>query len=53
MKIFLPLLASLPLIHSRRVGVRYKRMYVHELLFNLDQEKVWLGGLTIPPCPFC
>ena len=42
----------LPLIHSRRVVVSYKRKYVHELLVNRlfkpAQEKVWLGELTIP-----
>ena len=35
----------LPLIHSRRVVVSYKRKYVHELLVNRlfkpAQEKVW------------
>ena len=40
----------LPLIHSRRVVVSYKRKYVHELLvirlFKPAQEKVWLGELT-------
>ena len=43
---------SLPLIHSRRVVVSYKRKYVHELLVNRlfkpAQEKVWLGELTVP-----
>ena len=42
----------LPLIHSRRVVVSYKRKYVHELLvirlFKPAQEKVWLGELTVP-----
>ena len=42
----------LPLIHSRRVVVNYKRKYVHELLVNRlskpAQEKVWLGELTVP-----
>ena len=42
----------LPLIHSRRVVVSYKRKYVHKLLVNRlfkpAQEKVWLGELTIP-----
>ena len=42
----------LPLIHSRRVVVSYKRKYVHELLVNRlfkpAQEKVWLGELTVP-----
>ena len=44
--------SSLPLIHSRRVVVSYKRKYVHELLvirlFKSAQEKVWLGELTVP-----
>ena len=39
--------SSLPLNHSRRVVVSYKRKYVHEVLvnclFKLVQEKVWLG----------
>ena len=43
----------LPLNHSRRVVVSYKRKYVHKVLvnglFKLAQEKVWLGELTIPP----
>ena len=34
MKWFLRSLSSLPLIHSRRVAVRYKRKYVHELLVS-------------------
>ena len=42
----------LPLIHSRRVVVSYKRKYVHKLLVNRlfkpAQEKVWLGELTVP-----
>ena len=42
----------LPLIHSRRVVVSYKRKYVHALLVNRlfkpAQEKVWLGELTVP-----
>ena len=42
----------LPLIHSRRVVVSYKRKYVHELLVNRlfkpAQEKVWLCELTVP-----
>ena len=45
----------LPLIHSRRVVVSYKRKYVHELLVNRlfkpAQEKVWLGELTVPQSP--
>ena len=45
----------LPLIHSRRVVVSYKRKYVHELLVNRlfkpAQEKVWLGELTVPQKP--
>ena len=47
--------SSIALNHSRRVVVSYKRKYVHEALvnclFKLAQEKVWLGELTIPPCP--
>ena len=43
---------SLPLFHSRRVVVSYKRKYVHELLvkhlFKPAQEKLWLGELTVP-----
>ena len=43
----------LPLNHSRRVVVSYKQKYVHELLvnclFELAQERVWLGELTVPP----
>ena len=42
----------LPLIHSRRVVVSYKRKYMHDLLVNRlfkpAQEKVWLGELTVP-----
>ena len=42
----------LPLIHSRRVVLSYKRKNVHELLVNRlfkpAQEKVWLGELTVP-----
>ena len=34
MKWFLRSFSSLPLIHSRRVVVSYKRKYVHELLVN-------------------
>ena len=45
----------LPLIHSRRVVVSYKRKYVHKLLVNRlfkpAQEKVWLGELTVPQWP--
>ena len=41
----------LPLIHSRRVVVSYKRKYVHALLVNRlfkpAQEKQWLGELTV------
>ena len=48
MKKFLLSFSSLPLNHSRRVVVSYKRKYVHEILvncmFKLAQEKVWLGG---------
>ena len=46
------IISTVPLIHSRRVVVSYKRKYVHELLvirlFKPAQEKVWLGELTIP-----
>ena len=53
MKYYLQSFSSLPLNLSRRVIVSYKRKYVHELLvnhlFKLDQEKVCLGELTIPP----
>ena len=42
-KLFLRSLSSLPLNHSRRVVVSYKRKYVHEVLvnclFKLAQEK--------------
>ena len=45
----------LPLNHSWRVVVSYKRKYVHEVLvnclFKLAQEKVWLGELTVPQWP--
>ena len=44
-------ISSLPLIHSRRVVVSYKRKYVHKVLVNRlfkpAQEKVWLGELTV------
>ena len=53
MKYFLRPFSSLPLKHSRRVVVSYKRKYVQEVLVNcllkLAQEKVWLGELTVPP----
>ena len=43
MKSFLWAFSSLPLIDSRKVGVSYKRKYVHEVLvnrlFKLAQEK--------------
>ena len=43
MKLFLRSFSSLPLNHSRRVFVSYKRKYVHEVLvnrlFKLAQEK--------------
>ena len=46
------ILFTLPLNHSRRIVVSYKRKYVHEVLvnrlFKLAQEKVWLGELTVP-----
>ena len=55
MKWFLRSFSSLPLIHSRRVVVSYKRKYLHELLVNRlfkpAQEKVWLGELTVPQWP--
>ena len=42
--------SSLPLNHSRRVVVSYKRNYLHDLhevlancLFKLAQENMWLG----------
>ena len=42
----------LPLIHSRRVVVSYKRKYVHKLLVNRlfkpAQEEMCLGELTVP-----
>ena len=42
----------LPSPDSRRVGVIYKRRYVHKVLVNrlvkLAQEKVWLQELTVP-----
>ena len=48
MKYILRSFSSLPLNHSRRVVVSYKRKYVHEVLvnclFKLAQEKVWLGN---------
>ena len=51
-EIILRSFSSLPLNHSRRVVVSYKRKYVHEVLvnclFKLAQEKVWLGELTVP-----
>ena len=54
-KWFLLSFSSLPLIHSRRVIVSYKRKYVHELLVNRlfkpAQEKVWWGELTVPQWP--
>ena len=53
MKLFIRSFSSLPLNHSRKVVVSYKRKYVHEVLvnclFELAQEKVWLGDLTVPP----
>ena len=55
MKEFLRSFSSLPLNHSRRVVVSYKRKYVHEVLvnclFELAQENVWLGQLNFPPWP--
>ena len=53
MKYFLRSLSSLRLNHSRRVVVSYKGKYVQEALvnclFELAQEKVWLGELTVLP----
>ena len=50
-EIILRSFSSLPLMHSRRVVVSYKRKYVHELLvirlFKPAQEKVWLDELTV------
>ena len=47
MKSFLRLFSSLPLNHSRRVVVSYKRKYVHKVLvYRLPRKKVWLGELT-------
>ena len=47
------IISMLPLNHSKRVVVSYKRKYVHKVLvnclFKLAQEKVWLGELTVPP----
>ena len=52
-EIILRSFSSLPLNHSRRVVVRYKPKYEHEVLvnclFKLAQEKVWLDELTGPP----
>ena len=49
---FLRSFSSLLLNHSRRVVVSYKLKHVHGLLvnrlFELAQEKVWLGELAIP-----
>ena len=49
----IPTVFLLPLADSfKKVVVRYKRKYVHELLVNRlfkpVQEKVWLGELTVP-----
>ena len=53
MKYFLRSFSFLPLNHSRRVVVSYKRKYVHEVLvnclFKFAQDKMWLGELTVPP----
>ena len=53
MKQFLRLFSYLPLNHSRKVAVSYKRKYVHEVLvnhlFKLAHEKEWLGKLTVLP----
>ena len=53
MKYFLRSFSYLPLNHSRRVVVSYKRKYVHKVLvnclFKLAKGKVWVGELTVPP----
>ena len=45
-------ISSLPLNHSRRVVVSYKRKYLQEVLvnclFKIAKEKVWLGEQTNP-----
>ena len=40
----------LPSTHLRRVVVSYKQTNVHGVLVNhlVNQEKVWLGELTVP-----
>ena len=45
MKLILRSFSSLPLVHSRRVVVSYKRKYVHELLVNRLWKSVvrWTG----------
>ena len=35
-----PLCSFLPLMHSRRVVVSYKRKYVHKLLVNCPEKSV-------------
>ena len=54
MKLFLRSFSLLPLNHSRKVVVSYKRKYVDEVLancfFKLAQEKVWLDEL-VQACP--
>ena len=53
MKLFLLSFSSLPLNHSRRIVVSYKRKYVHEVLVfktiwsSLPRKKVWKGELTV------
>ena len=46
---------SLPLNHSWRVVVSYKRKYVHDYWLtacsSLPRKKVWLGELTVPQWP--
>ena len=46
----------LPLNHSKRFIVSYKRKYLHNLLvnrlFKLTQEQVWLGELTVLSWPY-
>ena len=51
-EIFSTIILFLPLNHSRRIVVSYKRKYEQEVLVNrlvkLAHEKVSLGELTIP-----
>ena len=50
----IPTAILLPSAESFKKGVvSYKLKYVHEVLvnclFQLAQEKIWLGELTVPP----